>query len=250
MSNYEIDRNGEFQIDGVRFKIDVTWGSNRRPSDSYAFTLVKDRPFLDIYARLARQIHPQSILELGIFQGGGFVLLDKLFNPQCMAAVDISPRPIEPLIDYVAQRSGRTVHFSTSQDDANRLKKIVEEDLGGVLDLVVDDASHLYEQTKQSFEILFPMLSPTGAYIIEDWAWSHTDSNQRADAPWANKPALTNLLFELVSLLGSDSCIESIEIYRPLVIIRKGHGICGTLDRDRLDIASRLALRQKSLVQI
>lgn len=248
--SYPIDSNGEFQIDDVRFKIDVSRGSNRRPSDSHAFTLVKDRQFLDIYANLARDIRPRSILELGIFQGGGFAFLDQLFEPQLMSAVDISPRPVEILVDYVSKRRGRWVHFSTSQDDAEKLTVVVEKDLGGVLDMVVDDASHLYEQTKHSFEILFPMLSPGGTYIIEDWAWSHTESYQQPDAPWANKAALTNFVFELVSLLGSDDLIGSIEIHRPLLIIRKAKAAHRQSDYRRLDVTSRLALRSRTLGRI
>jgi hypothetical protein len=40
-------------------------------------------------------------------------------------------------------------------------------------DLVIDDAAHVYGQTKRSFECLFPTLAPGGLYIIEDWAWEH-----------------------------------------------------------------------------
>ena len=44
------------------------------------------------------------------------------------------------------------------------------------IDLVIDDASHLYVETKASFEELFPRLRPGGLFIIEDWASGHTMS--------------------------------------------------------------------------
>ena len=40
---------------------------------------------------------------------------------------------------------------------------------GEPLDLVIDDASHLYGPTMASFEVLFPRLRPGGLYVIEDW---------------------------------------------------------------------------------
>jgi hypothetical protein len=45
---------------------------------------------------------PRSILELGIFQGGSYVLLDKLFRPRRMSAVEINQHPVAPLLRYVA----------------------------------------------------------------------------------------------------------------------------------------------------
>jgi hypothetical protein len=40
--------------------------------------------------------------------------------------------------------------------------EIVLGELADELDLVVDDALHAYEETKASFEFLFPLLSPGG----------------------------------------------------------------------------------------
>src|SRR4029077_11377083 len=47
--------------------------------------------------------------------------------------------------------------------------EIVHDCFNGSIDVVIDDASHLYGPTRRSFEILFPLLKPGGAYIIEDW---------------------------------------------------------------------------------
>ena len=90
------------------------------------------------------------------------MLLDKLLHPRRMSAVDISGQPVAPLLQYVADNEDRFVHFSTSQSDRKILEHIVRSELPDELDLVVDDASHTYEQTKASFEILFPLLRPGG----------------------------------------------------------------------------------------
>jgi predicted O-methyltransferase YrrM len=210
----------KFSFGGENFVVD-TASKGRRLSDSEAFTLVKSKVLLNTYLQLAKQIKPASMLELGVFQGGSYVLLDKMFNPNRISAVEISDKPIEPLVDYVSRTPGRTVHFATSQADEIALTRILAEDLGGTLDLVIDDASHAYDMTKRSFEILWPRLSPGGIYVIEDWAWAHQALYQKEGAPRHGKPALTNLIFELVMLMGSNLEIAEMRITKPVVVLKK-----------------------------
>ncbi len=63
--------------------------------------------------------------------------------------------------------------WAVDQQDSARLREIWQTEFRAPLDLVIDDASHLYGPTKTSFETLFPLLRPGGLYIIEDWAWGH-----------------------------------------------------------------------------
>ena len=118
-------------------------------------------------------------------------------------------------------REGRFVHFSTSQSDRKILEHIVRNELADELDLVVDDASHTYEQTKASFEILFPLLCPGGIYVIEDWSWAHHRNYQAPDAPFSKGHALSNLLFEQIMLLASRPVISEIRVWHFLYLIRK-----------------------------
>ena len=150
MNRIAIDPEGCFSIGGENFVITVPV-KERRLSNSEAFTIAKNEPYLRIYEDLASVFSPRSILELGIFQGGSYVFLDKLLNPRRMSAVDISEHSVAPLMQYVADKEGRFVHFSTSQSDRKILEHIVRNELANELDLVVDDASHTYEQTKVSF---------------------------------------------------------------------------------------------------
>jgi Methyltransferase domain len=219
MFPYPIQDN-VFRIDDVEFHIDMSRGK-RRNSEPGSFTIVKDLPYLNIYAALSRTLKPASILELGIFQGGSFVLLDKLFQPARMSALDAAKEPVEALTKYASSRKNRYTHFATSQTNAVALESIVTHELGGSVDLVVDDASHTYEATRRSFELLYPRLSPGGTYIIEDWAWSHMSPYQGVDALWAEKPALTNFIFDLIQLQGSTAYISELRVLKPLVIVRK-----------------------------
>src|SRR5438552_6547991 len=108
MNRIEIGPGQEFSLGGENFVITVPI-KEPRLSTSDAFTIVKNEPYLRVYEELASAFSPRSILELGIFQGGSYVLLDKLFNPGRMSAVDIRPQPVPPLLEYVADKEGRFV---------------------------------------------------------------------------------------------------------------------------------------------
>jgi hypothetical protein len=74
---------------------------------------------------------------------------------ECLQSRFVS-KPVTPPLDYVSRTENRFVHFAASQCDGDTLRQIVL----GELDVVVDDASHAYEETRASFEFLFPLLSP------------------------------------------------------------------------------------------
>jgi predicted O-methyltransferase YrrM len=222
MNPIKIGSGGEFSLGGENFVIEGDLPpKDRRPSTSEAFTIVKSEPYLRVYEELASVFSPRSILELGIFQGGSYVFMDKLFKPRRMSAVEISSKPVAPLLQYLSRTEDRFVHFATSQRDSEILRHIVLGELANELDLVVDDASHAYEETKTSFEVLFPLLRPGGIYVIEDWSWAHHHNYQSPDAPFSKRHALSNLLFEQIMLLGSTSAISEIRVWRFLYLIRK-----------------------------
>ena len=222
MSPIKIGSSGEFSLGGENFVIEVAVPlKERRPSTSEAFTIVKNEPYLRVYEDLASGFSPRSILELGIFQGGSYVFLDKLFEPSRMSAVEIGSEPVPPLVDYISRTENRFVHFATSQCDGEKLTQIVLGELADELDLVVDDASHTYEETRASFEYLFPLLNPGGVYVIEDWSWAHHPDYQSPDAPFSGRCALSNLLFEQIMLLGSTLLISEIRVCRFLYVIHK-----------------------------
>src|SRR5438067_13782002 len=120
MNRIVVGPEGEFSLGGENFVVDML-EKGRRPSDAKAFTIVKNEPYLRVYEDLASGFSPRSILELGIFEGGSYVFLDKLFKPRRMSAVEISPKPVAPLLDYLSRTENRSVHFGTSQCDGDKL---------------------------------------------------------------------------------------------------------------------------------
>src|ERR1043166_3874809 len=116
MNPIKIDSDGRFSLGGEKFVIEVAVPEkDRRPSPCGAFTIVKNEPYLRVYEDLASGFAPRSILELGIFEGGSYVFLDKLFKPRRMSAVEISQKPVAALLQYLSRSENRFVHFGTSQ---------------------------------------------------------------------------------------------------------------------------------------
>jgi predicted O-methyltransferase YrrM len=252
MNQIKIGRGGKFSLGGENFVIEGDLpAKDRRPSTSEAFTILKSEPYLRVYENLASVFSPKSILELGIFHGGSYVFLDKLFKPRRMSAVDIRPQPVQPLLHYISRNENRFVHFGTSQQDGEVLKQIVFGELADELDLIVDDASHTYEETKTSFEFLFPLLSPGGIYVIEDWSWAHHPNYQSSAARFADRYALSNLLFEQIMLLGSAPVISEIRIWRFLYLIHKAKSAVQTADAsqnvERSSIFNQILSRGRTL---
>jgi len=61
--------------------------------------------------------------------------------------------------------------FLCDQTDKQKLENLIEG--FGRPDIVIDDASHIQENTIKSFQILFPLLKPGGLYCIEDTVTSY-----------------------------------------------------------------------------
>lgn len=214
-----------FTIDDCRFTIDVNAGPARRLSTDNNFTLVKTRRFLSMYETLAPMLTGKTILELGMFEGGSLVYLDKRFSPRKLVGVDIRTDPIEPLERYIATRDGAVkAYYATSQSDEAALDRICRDDFGGQVDAVIDDASHAYKLTKQSFDCLFGKVVPGGIYVIEDWAWSYQPAHQSWRHPRFWTTGLATLLFELIGDIASNTAIDEVRVDRNMAVITKSSG--------------------------
>jgi hypothetical protein len=89
---------------------------------------------------------------------------------------------------------------------------------------VIDDASHEYGLSRASFEIVFPRLRTGGLYVIEDWQWAHIDGPAyQSGGRFAGKPALSNLIFELmIAYGGNPDLFWNIVVRDWFVAIQKG----------------------------
>lgn len=231
-----------FEIDGVRFITDIRDGKERGKSNENEFILVKTKAFLNFYRGLQAR-HPKNILEIGMFEGGSLVLFDKLFRPDKLMGLDIRKEPILPLETYRQDKSHIETFYGLSQDDP-KLAGILADQFPEGIDLIVDDASHLYEQSRKTFHLCFPHLKPGGYYVLEDWSWSHKPPHQQLSHPWHNKPALTNLVMELVINLPGSTQMNTVVVHRDLVVVQKAHSAEGGIDLEE----GRSHLRGRELV--
>lgn len=222
----------EYSFQTPRFKFVCSVSDYSGKTDANEVSLLKDKSFLEIYAKKILNQEPRKILEIGFFQGGMPLLLADMLGPDKIVGVDRN-EPSDQLLDLI-QRNGlsSTIELigGVDQADTERLRSIVDERFGAEpLDLIIDDCSHCYEQTKVCFESLFGYLRPGGKYIIEDWGWTHWPGApwQTDDSPFAGMNSMTNLILELVMALGSsDHTIANIEVASwACVIVTRGHDL-------------------------
>lgn len=197
----------KFVVDGLEFGGDLSSYTELTTPDRVV--ILKDsrllRQYLDFFA--AHDI--KNMFELGIWQGGSPLFYSLATDARKVVALDIK-NPGPPALAEIAQRhriaDKLRLHFGVSQSDRAAVTAIMDEEFGDEpLDLVIDDASHEYGLSRESFEIVFPRLRTGGLYVIEDWQWAHIDSPAyQSGGHFAGKPALSNLIFELMIAYGGN----------------------------------------------
>ncbi len=233
-------------LDGLVFRLE-TPGTAEPGARDDAFTLYKNRQLLDQYERFwsATAFRPKRVLEIGIWDGASTALWYELLRPERLAAIDLRDRGDSAYFRrFVADRgleSRVTTRWKTDQADRTVLAEIVERDLGGEIDLVIDDGSHLYAPTRASFEALFPRLSPGGLYVIEDWAWEHWPEFGDPAHFWAGEESPTALVEELLAATGtSRELIRRMAVHEGFVVVERGDAL---LDADAFRLSDHVRRR-------
>lgn len=193
------------------------------------FGFYKNRQLVEQFDRFwsAIDFRPRHMLEIGIWDGGSTAFWYEHLRPERLVAIDQLDREDSPYFRrYLAAHGleGRVLtRWRTDQADRAALREIVERDLGGELDLVIDDGSHLDVPTRASFEALFPLLPPGGLYVIEDWAWEHWPEFQDPGHVWAGEESLAALVCDLVAAAGSSRTLfRSLAVYEGFVVVERG----------------------------
>ena len=116
------------------------------------------------------RLQPLKILEVGIGgyvdpnDGGRSLRMWKAYFPHSrIYGVDI--------YDKRGHEEPRIKTFQGRQEDEAFMKRVVEE-MGGV-DIAIDDGSHVNAHAIAAFQILFPLLSDRGIYVVEDTQTSY-----------------------------------------------------------------------------
>ncbi len=215
-----------FVVDGVRFFATITPSEyHSLKSTDEEFLIVKTRAMIEREIDGVDRARVRRILDIGIWQGGSVALYDRVFRPEKLVAVEYNPKPVEALARYVSRFGRREVrpYYGINQGNAAAMREILEKEFGdrSEIDLVVDDASHFYAETRTAFNVVFPFVAPNGRYVVEDWAWSHSQ-NWKLDY-FQNKPAVTNLVLELCVLAATrPDMISEVSVIGSMAIVTKG----------------------------
>jgi SAM-dependent methyltransferase len=221
------------------------------------FFVAKPRWLVERYIRLIEELQPRHIFELGMFQGGSTALLAALASPRRLVAIDRAEGEKPRVSEYAAHRGledAIRIHGGTDQADRARLAEIVADDFeGDPIDLVIDDCSHLYAETKASFNELFPRLRPGGIFVIEDWPWAHRppgvepggEAFPGQDA-FRDEEPLTRLILELIlGLPAMPGLIADLTVDPGAVTVRRGDA---QVDPEGFDITACLDERGLALL--
>jgi SAM-dependent methyltransferase len=174
----------------------------------------------------SREFQCQRFFELGLWEGGSLPFWFEAFKPIKIVGIDLADKRDSGYFQrYVIQRDLQNrvkTYWRVNQADSHRLKQIVAEEFDDSLDLILDDASHVYDATLSSFQTLFQYLRPGGLYIIEDWAWEHWPDCTGPNSPLAQCKGLTDLISQMIEAVGtSEKLIKSVTVYQGFAVIER-----------------------------
>lgn len=181
-----------------------------------------------------------NVLEIGVggyddpHMGGNSLYMWKYFFPNSQIfAIDLHEKKLP--------RESRVRIFQGSQVDRPFLEKLVREEMGGKLDIVIDDGSHLNEHVIETFKILFPLVSADGWYAVEDMQTSYWAEAGGDSADLKNPSTSMNFFKGLTDCLNHeefeaagyepsyyDKNIVGVHFYHNMVFVRKGLNNEGT----------------------
>ena len=158
----------EFAFDGLDIAADVVSKFGPQGDLLAMFTATKGAKvnkwhhYLPIYDRYFGpwRHRPLRFLEIGVAKGGSLSMWRRYFGPEAVIfGVDINPD--------CARFNGVDGQVRIGSQDSPAFLQSVVAEMGGV-DVVLDDGSHQMAHIRATLDILFPLLSLGGTYMIED----------------------------------------------------------------------------------
>jgi len=141
-----------------------------------------------------------KLLELGVFNGGSLHLWKDYFPNGKISGIDLK-------IPDGFENDDRMAAYEGSQVDFTFLKNVAEKEAPTGFDIIIDDASHIGELSRQSFWYLFDNhLKPGGLYVVEDWGtgyWEDWPDGKSASAHDMQKESGTGFWTRLISRISN-----------------------------------------------
>ena len=115
---------------------------------------------------------------------------------------------------------------------------------GERLDFVVDDASHLVDLTRRTFNCTFPASHSRPTYVIEDLARAH--AAMFGPASTSDERPLTVFIFELIlSCAHVPAAISNVNAWAFCALVTRGEA---ELDSDAFDTSTCYGPKARALV--
>ena len=129
--------------------------------------------YLDVYDMYLSTLKNKAVkmLEIGIREGSSLRTFRDYFKNGHVIGLDINPE--------TAFKEHRISTYIGSQSSHQLIEQIFTEH--PVINIVLDDGSHVNELTIASFNLIFPKLPPGSFYIIEDMACTYLENNLKSD---------------------------------------------------------------------
>jgi predicted O-methyltransferase YrrM len=188
------------------------------------FIIQKDHELVSRYVELADRFHGGRIVELGIAQGGSTALLALLAEPSKLVAIERRDE-----VPALASFERVSPYFGVSQGDRSAIGDIADREFTDPIDLVIDDASHVYDLTLCSFEVLFPRLRPEGWYVIEDWSAQYEVAErarlgtlERGTRSSARSPLARIGVELMLASITSPQTISQVIVDRRWIVVQRG----------------------------
>lgn len=220
----DVDWLDEMTIQCLGIRLRLTRRFNIQPSTDQVISLFKHPSFVRSYVDHLDGFQVDNMVEVGIWDGGSAIFFWNLLKPRRLCCIELKKKA-DQLSNYIEreQLSDRfRVHFETDQSDSERLQHIMADEYGDeALDLVIDDASHLYTPSRATFQTLFPRLRSGGLYFLEDWKinliWPRHGAESDDFRPFHQ------LVHELLDVsMRAPEVISAVKCYHNFVVLERG----------------------------
>ena len=224
-----LDKN-YLEINGISFYVNGIFKTlPEKYQNKEFFCIAKGTEDFVSYYDEIKNLELENVIEIGIYKGGSVAFMNAAFKPKKLLAIEFSDERQKNLDKYIethAEAGSILCEYGVDQADRQRLPVLLEKHFPNRdVDFVVDDASHLYEESKASFNMIFPYLKTGALYVIEDWSWAHSGMKlfEAADGLWHDKLSLSNLLFEvMLSYASCPGLISGVKVNKNMIFVTRG----------------------------
>tara|TARA_Y100000592_G_C5422770_1_gene294075 strand:+ start:284 stop:1144 length:861 start_codon:yes stop_codon:yes gene_type:complete len=164
--------------------------------------------YLDIYEQHIKHMRydPINLLEFGFHSGRSFLMWRDYFPAATLLMCDIQYD--SRVVSYCRSTRQNFTLFQGDQSDpgfADTMTNWLQDNHQGLLDIVIDDASHLQYDMIKSLALFYPHMKSGGVYIIEDvvpaqdlengakW-WGSPDES--SDEDFCNNPGMEKVVLQ------------------------------------------------------